>query len=316
MVDGFSTSAVSPAPPPSEGPRTGSSRSPWWWQGWLPVLVLPAAVLWLVPGTWPRWALMWTLAFALYGGCKWLTWRRTPVVGASLGRHLGYLLAWPGLDAAAFLNSAQLPLARPTAKEWWFASGKLALGVGLLFGLAREVPVSLSLLAGWIGMVGIVLTLHFGSFHLLSCSWRSLGVDARPLMNWPLLSVSVGEFWGRRWNTAFRDLTHRFLFRPLTTWVGPRWALFAGFVVSGLGHELVISVPASGGYGGPSVFFVVQGVALLVERSALGRKFGLGHSWKGWLFTVLVLLLPLNLLFHPPFVRAVMVPFLKAVGAI
>lgn len=269
-----------------------------------------------MPGTWPRWALMWTLAVALYGGCKWLTWRRTPVVGASFRRHLGYLLAWPGLDAAAFLNSSHLPQARPTAQEWWFASGKLALGLGLLFGLAREVPASLPYVAGWIGMVGIVLTLHFGCFHLLSCGWRSLGVDARPLMNWPLVSVSVGEFWGRRWNTAFRDLTHRFLFRPLTAWLGPGWAMVAGFFVSGLVHELVISIPARGGYGGPSLFFAVQGAALWVERSALGRKEGLGRGRTGRLFTVLVLLLPLPLLFHPPFVLGIMVPFLKTLEAI
>ena len=89
------------------------------------------------------------------------------------------------------------------------------------------MPGSLPYVAGWVGMVGIVLTLHFGLFHLLSCAWRSAGVEARPLMNDPLASQSVSEFWGRRWNTAFRDLAHRFLFRPLSARLGPRWGLFA-----------------------------------------------------------------------------------------
>jgi len=84
------------------------------------------------------------------------------------------------------------------------------------------------MLAGWLGMIGIVVTLHFGIFHALSCLWRRASVEARPLMHAPLASTSLSEFWGRRWNTAFRDLTHRFLFRRSPPgWVrgGPFWRL-------------------------------------------------------------------------------------------
>ena len=73
----------------------------------------------------------------------------------------------------------------------------------------------------------------------------------------PLVSVSLGELWGRRWNTAFRDLTHRFLFRPLTARFGARSGLFVGFAFSGIVHDMVISLPAGGGYGGPSIFFIL-----------------------------------------------------------
>ena len=89
-------------------------------------------------------------------------------------------------------------------------------------------------------------------------------------MNWPLASVSLGEFWGARWNTAFRDLTYRFLFRPLARRLGPRGAL-SGFLISGLVHDLVISIPAGGDYGGPTVFFLVQAVGIVTERSRFGR---------------------------------------------
>jgi alginate O-acetyltransferase complex protein AlgI len=165
-------------------------------------------------------------------------------------------------------------------------------------------------------MAGIVLTLHFGLFHLLSCAWRRVGVEARPLMNTPLVSVSLGEFWGRRWNTAFRDLTHRFLFRPMTRWFGVRGGIAGGFLFSGLVHELVISVPAGGGYGGPTLFFAVQGVGILVERSRFGRKTGLARGSRGWIFAILVLVLPAPALFHPAFVERIVVPFMRAMGAL
>jgi D-alanyl-lipoteichoic acid acyltransferase DltB (MBOAT superfamily) len=165
-------------------------------------------------------------------------------------------------------------------------------------------------------MVGLIFVLHFGTFHLLSWAWRMVGVDAKPLMNWPVASRSVSEFWGRRWNTAFRDLTHRFLFRPSSARLGPRLALGAGFVFSGLVHDLVISVPAGGGYGGPTLYFTIQGLGLLAERSRLGKRVGLGGGWRGRLFAVVVLIGPAVLLFHPPFVVRVVVPFLEVLGAV
>jgi D-alanyl-lipoteichoic acid acyltransferase DltB (MBOAT superfamily) len=132
----------------------------------------------------------------------------------------------------------------------------------------------------------------------------------------PLTSVSLGEFWGRRWNTAFRDLTHRYLFRPLTARLGARGAVFAGFAFSGVVHDAVISLPAGGGYGGPTVFFMLQALGIFAERSRAGRRIGLGKGRRGWLFTMLVLISPAPLLFHPPFVERIVVPFMQASGAV
>ncbi|HET6955835.1 MAG TPA: MBOAT family protein, partial [Vicinamibacterales bacterium] len=196
---------------------------------------------------WPRWAQMWTMALAIYIGCKWLTWQRTPVRNVPVWKRLAYLLAWPGMDAATFLE--QKPISSGShchSAEWIAAMAKLMVGVALLFGVARMIPPQHAYGVGWIGMIGIVFMLHFGTFHLLSCAWRSVGIQARPLMNRPLASTSLGEFWGRRWNVAFRDLTHRFLFRPCASWFGPRWGTLAGFLFSGAIHEFVISVPARG----------------------------------------------------------------------
>jgi hypothetical protein len=269
----------------------------------------------LAPLAWPPWGQMWGLALAIYICCKWLTWQ-TVAIRAPIWKQAAYLLAWPGMDANMFLSaqSADCSVCRPI--EWLAATGKFALGIALLFGVARLVPAQHDYLAGWIGMIAIVLILHFGAFHLLSCWWRRFGIPARVVMNRPLASTSLAEFWGRRWNTAFRDLTHRFLFRPCAGWFGTRGGVFVGFLFSGAIHDLVISVPSQGGYGGPTVFFALQGAAMIVERSAFGHRLGLGAGLSGRLFAFTVLLAPVGLLFHPPFVLAIIVPFMKVIGAL
>jgi hypothetical protein len=298
----------------SESPQPSAAHIPPW-RGWLPAVALPAAALLLTPRDWPPWALTWLLTVAIFVGVKWLTWRRTPASRASRWRHLGYLVAWPGLDAAAFLSPDPLPQAqRPTAAEWLRAARNLVLGAALFWG-ARWLPEGQPLVIGWVGLVGLGLMLHFGALDLLSCGWRAAGVHAQPLMKRPAAATSVSEFWGRRWNTAFRDLAYRFLFRPLTARLGPGWGLFVGFLFSGLVHELVISVPAGAGYGLPTMFFLVQVAGIALERSPAGRARGLGRGWRGWLFLALVLLGPALALFHPPFLERVVVPFMEALGA-
>ena len=283
--------------------------------GFLPLLILPV-VAWLLAPWMPRWGFMWTLAFALYAGCKWLTYREARARGVAPDRRrvLGYLLAWPGMDATAFLCGSGL-LARPRSSEWMVAALKTLLGATLIWVVARTALPGNPLLAGWLGMVGLVCVLHFGTFHLLSLGWRSIGVNAMPVMQNPLRASSLAEFWGRRWNTAFHELATRFTFRPLRPFVGRVGATLLVFLVSGLIHELVISIPANGGYGLPTGYFVLQGLGVAGERTRLGRRLGLGRGWRGWLFTVVVAAGPAFWLFPPPFVRNVILPMLAVIGA-
>jgi predicted DCC family thiol-disulfide oxidoreductase YuxK len=284
---------------------------------WFALGILPLTALSTKPFL-PNWGFMWLMAFALFLGCKWLTLGTARKRGdrVSSFRALAYLFAWPGMEAARFL-SPELP-PRCSRSEILTSAGLAAvrflLGLVLLFGVARHATEPL--LAGWIGMLGMILILHFGLFHLLSVGWRALRVDAPPLMNAPLRSTSLSEFWGGRWNGAFNDLALRLVFRPAARRMGIVAATLTAFLVSGLVHELVISLPANAGYGLPSAYFLLQGVGVLVERSSTGMRLGLGKGLRGWLFTMILVGAPAFWLFHPPFVRQVILPFLQALGAL
>ncbi|MCA9450009.1 MAG: hypothetical protein KC931_23005, partial [Candidatus Omnitrophica bacterium] len=264
----------------------------------------------------PRWLFMWLLAFAIFFGLKWLTWRRTRVLSAPWWRHAGYLLFWPGFDAETFLVATpQRRSPTPHSRELISSVVCFLAGLFLFFVAPGLFPNLDAYWIGWMGMVGVVLVLHFGSFHALSCLWRSMGVEASPLMVRPVRSSSLSEFWGERWNTAFRDLTHRYLFIPLSSLLGPRWGIFGGFLMSGLIHDVVISIPAKGGYGLPTLFFILQAVGFFIERSRWGKRVGLRRHVRGWLFTMAFLAIPVPLLFHGPFIQNVVLPFMEAMGA-
>ncbi|MGA7381409.1 MAG: MBOAT family protein [Terriglobales bacterium] len=165
-------------------------------------------------------------------------------------------------------------------------------------------------------MLGLILLLHFGTFQMVALLWQSLGVKAEPIMSAPLRSTSLGEFWGKRWNLGFRQLAHELIFRPLYRRLGPDTAGFSVFAVSGLIHDLAISLPARAGYGLPTLYFLLQGVGVTAERSQFGKRLGLGQGVLGWCFMVMFLTLPVFGLFHPWFVLRVILPFMRAIHAL
>jgi predicted DCC family thiol-disulfide oxidoreductase YuxK len=281
----------------------------------LALLVLPLLALQFRSAV-AAWVFMWMMALALYTGCKWLTLRRAAGRGGpfSLPRTLGYLLAWPGMDAGKFLDKKNVP-GKPRGIEWAFAAAKTGLGAGLLWGITRKVLPFHPILAGWVGMTGAIFILHFGLFHVLSLAWRRAGVTATPVMQNPLGACSLAGFWGWRWNTAFNELAFRLAFRPLCRLATPTIAMVLVFGLSGLVHELVISLPARGGYGLPTAYFLIQGLGLAAERTALGRRVDLGRGIRGWCVTLLVTVGTAYWLFHPWFIKNVILPMLSAIGA-
>jgi hypothetical protein len=277
---------------------------------WLPLVILPDVSLGFV-AAWPPWVFMWTLALSVYASAKWLTFADAASPRAALTRRgASYLFLWPGMDAAAFLGPRR-PGRLPHSIEWLFALTKCLFGLALFLAAATFVDIEPHL-AAWTALVGIVFALHFGLFHLLSLAWQAAGALAVPIMDAPYRTTSLSEFWGKRWNRAFRDLAHAYVFQPVARRYGPTPATWASFLVSGLVHDFVISVPAGGGFGLPTAYFLVQGLGLAFEHSRLGRRLGLGGGVTGWLFCLAVTAAPVELLFHSPFLEHVVVPMLRA----
>jgi hypothetical protein len=278
------------------------------------LFLAPAVVLIAFRSRMQPWVFMWLLAASIFAIGKAQSWFTAGEFArrASWTRNAAYLFLWPGMNAAQFLDST-ISVPRPDAREWISALAKTASGAAIIWLGVRFVPQPL--LAAWVGMIGLILILHFGIFHLLSVIWRAAGVSAQPIMQHPLQSQSLSEFWGKRWNLGFRQLSHDWVFAPLRRHVGVTAATLGAFLASGLIHDLVISVPANAGYGLPTAYFLLQGCGVLVERSTVGARLGLGRGVLGWLWMALFTAGPAYFLFHPWFAMRVMIPFLRAIGA-
>ncbi len=297
----------------NRGCRHGSCRRPETEPalGWLALVVLTAGVL-PARSSLPPWMFMWALAIAIFFGFKWWMYRVARASGTDFNviRAASFLFLWPGMDARSFAGPGE----PGPAREWVEAILRTALGVVLFWVAARRlgsVPAQ-----GWCGMIGLVLILHFGLFHLLSLAWRALGVNAQPLMNFPLGAGSLGDFWGNRWNHAFRQISYELVFAPYHKIIGVTGATTAIFLASGLIHDLVISYPSGGGYGLPTAYFLIQAAGLVAEKSRTGRSSGLGRGLTGRLFAIVIAASPAYWLFHPAFVARVIIPFMKAFGAL
>lgn len=274
--------------------------------------ILPLAALFFKPVFEP-WLFMWILALSVYCACKWLVLFDAQPPRISLRQNLLFCFVYPGMDAWAFLGGTSQRL-HPAGKQILFSLFKVCLGTALFF-CAAKVALTHPSVAAWMGMFGIVLFLHFGAFELAALSLQRSGQFAPLMMNKPLQSTSLSEFWGKRWNRDFHILTERYVFKSTRPRLGGRNALLLGFVLSGFVHELVITFPARGGYGGPLAYFLLQGAGVLAERK-LRRRGLLRSKPSGWCYTLLFTLAPIGLLFPIEFRERVILPMLKIAGAL
>jgi len=221
-------------------------------------------------------------------------------------RWLAFAAMWPGMRPTIFATAGGPP--RPGATEL-LARGAERLVEGVVLCAAARwawnatgsLPLATVLL-----LPGLSLMLHFGVFNLAAGAWRALGVDAEPLFRAPLAATSLTEFWGRRWNLAFSEMTSLAIYRPVSDALGRGVGILAAFLTSGLLHEVAISLPVRQGFGMPLAYFALHGALVLFEKRT-GRPRRAKRLWT-WLWVVG----PLPILFHRPFLAGVVWPLLGA----
>ena len=263
----------------------------------------------------PTWGEMWLVAAALFVFFKALTWARRSdrFANVSAMRTAGYFLGWPGMDPDAFCG--RRAAAVPNARQWALALAKIGLGATTLWIVVPKLPAERPALIGAVGFAGLILLVHFGIFELLALAWRSAGFGVSSIMQAPFRANSLADFWSRRWNIAYRDLSLELCFRPAARRFGAPAGTLLAFMISGVLHELVISFPAGAGFGGPTIYFLLQGTGLLIERTAFACRILRRRPLLGRLFTFAFVIGPLGWLFHRAFLTAVILPFLAAIGA-
>ena len=215
-----------------------------------------------------------------------------------------YLLFWVGTNPREFNSVRKRPVA---FGEYLRASMMLFSGLGIVLFVLPQV--SHRQLAGALAFWAMILIFHFGLFHLNALFWQSRGRAVKAIMNRPFQSITLREFWGRRWNLAFRDLAWQMIFQPLKKY-GTSKASFAVYFFSGLIHDLVISFPARAGYGLPTMYFLIQYFGGEIQKKSQWR------GLQGRVFTWAVLILPLPLLFHKPFLENVFLPLTQTLGVL
>ena len=164
------------------------------------------------------------------------------------------------------------------------------------FGMALVVGSLLAHQTTWSGPSVIMLSplVYFmteviGAFGQLAFSFR--GSYVFPLHQHPLLSESLGDFWGKRWNRWardwVRDVSQNTKKEALPLQIG------VSFFFSGLFHEVMFNLPLwlyskENYFGTMMVYFLIQGMGLVIEKKYLRH---LSSFWRR-LYLWLVVILP------------------------
>ncbi|TFF35971.1 MBOAT family protein [Mucilaginibacter psychrotolerans] len=230
-----------------------------------------------------------------------------------------YAAGWVGMRAQPFETLGQKAV--PGGGEMVrFGISRIIVGALLILLVHGIVALHLDaeltyILMSPILLVALSLILHFGLLSISAGMWRFSGVNTYYLFRQPAKALSLTELWSKRWNIAFSEMTSVAIFRPLKNSVGATVALMASFIFSGVLHELALSLPVNSGYGLPTLYFVIQGILVLVEKLMASRGvFFLRNKLVARIWVFFWLIVPMPLLFHEQFIKQIVWPLVGLLG--
>ena len=185
----------------------------------------------------------------------------------------------------------------------------LLIGIGIMIGAyflrkMDNIHFLFIYVLGLFLLVGLSQILHFGVLRINTGIAHFLGYPASVLFQAPMKSKSLREFWGKRWNIAFTQMTSIIVYKPLSTKVGRQLSVIIAFLFSGILHEIAISFSVMECIGFPMIYFGIHALGMSIE-STFFRKKPLGTWWVlAWL------VFPLPILFHKPFMEQIVWPFI------
>ncbi|MFO0958724.1 MAG: membrane bound O-acyl transferase family-domain-containing protein [Isosphaeraceae bacterium] len=227
--------------------------------------------------------------------------------------HLLAFLVWPGMQPRQFLRGAVTAEGTPVPTWAGFARNLIA-ALALLLLVPRLLPAETPRpVRVAIAVVGLGMLTLFARFDLATLIFRAMGFAVEKVFACPLAATSLGDFWGHRWNRIVSGMLREVVYLPLARRLGARAALFAVFLYSGLYHE-VVSVLAGSGYGGPALYFLLQGLGVAIENTRPIRHLIRRRIWLSRAWTLGVVVGPIGLILHPGFVEGFLVPMAKQAG--
>jgi hypothetical protein len=234
------------------------------------------------------------LILVLLTGMKVVMARHYPNLTFNLWKWFLYCFTWVGMNPEIFFKRREIPDPRLLHRgATFFVIGLIIL---LVFRLSNGTPFPPQDIIVFYGLSLILLIafsmmLHFGLLNISAWILQWFKYPAYSLFREPLKAESLRDFWGKRWNLAFTEMTSVLIFRPLSKTQTATFALALSFIFSGLLHEVALSIPVGRGYGLPTLYFIIQFLLIIAEEKVWKRK-------PGKLWVILSLVLPLPLLFN------------------
>lgn len=227
----------------------------------------------------------------------------------NFSQWLSFCYLWFGMNPLPFKQYPSKPLSDFSGYIW---KGLYRILSGLLLIVSVDfiysyIPGSLyDFFLHLTYLIALSLILHFGVLQIAAGIMRYLGVPVTLLFKDPIKSKSLDEFWGKRWNVAFVELTTIAVLRPLKKKLGNKTAFWASFIFSGLLHELAISLPVKSGFGRPLLYFFLQAFLIIVIEKGFLKN--LNSPFLKSLWVLACLILPIFLLFHEQFIQKIIKP--------